>query len=165
MGATAWIYFLIIQQLDAIMNSFFYLWIIFAVLCVLLETVNPGLFLFLSFALGAFITAFFALFISSLATQCIVFLIASMGSLILLIKWVKKTTEKSHVDQKTNTQALLGRQALVVRAIYPDSPGEVKIGGELWMARAVHNQSIEVGSRVIVVQVRGAHVVVEPLID
>lgn len=135
------------------------MWAIVALLCVLLEIGHPGLFLFLSFSIGALASTFSALVFDSLVRQCVVFLIASMVALIALIKWVKADKEYPH--QKTNTQALIGRRALVVKDIGTDSPGEVKIGGELWMARGSSNYSIEAGTHVRVVQVSGAHVVVE----
>ena len=41
----------------------------------------------------------------------------------------------------------------------PDKPGEVKINGEIWTARA--NEVITKGETVEIVVVRGAHVVVK----
>lgn len=145
------------------MGNFFYIWVIVSLLFVLLEIGHPGLFLFLSFALGALITAFSAVYSDSLMSQCVIFLLASIGALIVLVRWVKKTTDKDHAYQYTNTQALVGKHALVIKDISVDIAGEVKIGGELWMARTPHNQHLPVGTQVIVVQVRGAHVVVMPV--
>lgn len=146
-----------------VMGNLFYIWVIVALLFVLLEIGHPGLFLFLSFALGALVTAFSAVYSDSLMSQCVIFLLASIGALVVLMKWVKKTIDKEHAYQHTNTQALVGRKALVIKDIYVDMPGEVKIGGELWMARALHDHYIPAETQVIVVQVRGAHVVVMPV--
>ena len=145
------------------MDNFFYIWVVVGLLCLLLEMGHPGLFLFLSFALGALVTAISTICIESPVTQCTIFLVASLVSLVVLLRWVKNTVDKEHAYQKTNTQALLGMRAFVTKDINSDAPGEVKIGGELWTARGLHNQSIKAGTQVSIVQVRGAHVVVEPV--
>lgn len=143
------------------MNTAFYIWMAISFLFVLLELSYFGLFLFLSLACGAFLTAFFSLIISFFAVQFFLFLVMSIISLIIMIKRINKIVDKDYVYQKTNTQALLGRHAFVMKEILPESVGEVKIGGELWSARSVHGNFIASGSRVIVIQVKGAHVVVE----
>lgn len=145
------------------MSVFFYLWLIIALLCVILEMGYPGLFFFLSFALGALITAGSTLFYISFVMQCVLFMVASVVSLVFLIKWVRCSSDRDLAHQKTNTQALIGRKAVVMRKIHAAQPGEVKIGGELWMARSFRDQAIEIDTQVTVIQVCGAHVVVEPV--
>lgn len=143
------------------MNNFFYLWIVVSLLCLVFEMGHPGLFLFLSFCFGALASAFSSVLTDSLVIHCLVFLGVSITALCVLLKWVKKSTGIDHAHHKTNTQALVGKSALVMRDIAVDSPGEVKVGGELWMARAAHDGHIKAGTKVVVKMVRGAHVVVE----
>lgn len=145
------------------MNNFFYLWIVVALLCLLFEMGHPGLFLFLSFCFGALASAFSSFLTDSWVAQCLIFLGVSVTALLVLLRWVKKSTNIDHAHHKTNTQALLGKHALVTRDIAADTPGEVKVGGELWMARAAQEGPIKAGTKVIVRMVRGAHLVVEPL--
>ncbi len=85
----------------------------------------------------------------------------SIISLIIMVKRINSIVDKDYAYQRTNTQALLGKHAFVMKEILSESSGEVKIGGELWAARSVHGTFISAGSRVIVIQVKGAHVVVE----
>lgn len=145
------------------MNNFFYLWIVVALLCLVFEMGHPGLFLFLSFCFGALASAGISIVTDSLIAQCLLFLGVSVASLFVLLKWVKKNIDEDHAHHKTNTQALVGKHALVTRDIAPETPGEVRVGGELWMARVLTEGHIKAGTKVIVKMVRGAHVVVEPL--
>jgi membrane protein implicated in regulation of membrane protease activity len=145
------------------MNNVFYLWIVVALLCLVFEMGHPGLFLFLSFCFGALTSAGISMVTDSLITQCLVFLGVSITALCVLLKWVKKSLDTDHAHHKTNAQALVGKQAIVTRDITVEGPGEVRVGGELWMARAAHEAPIKTGTRVIVKMVRGAHVVVEPI--
>jgi membrane protein implicated in regulation of membrane protease activity len=59
---------------------------------------------------------------------------------------------------RTGTAALVGRQAIVLERIAnAEGVGCVKIDGEVWTARALHDdQVIEQGARVEVVQIKGA---------
>lgn len=62
---------------------------------------------------------------------------------------------------RTNADALIGKDALVIAAISSDAPGYVKVQGELWLARSSHTY-LPIDSRARIVGVRGAHVIVEP---
>lgn len=94
--------------------------------------------------------------------QCTIFLVMSLIACLLFVKYsgIGKGVQCS--DKRTNTQALVGKRAIVVRDISFDRPGEVKIGGELWMACLSDQGRIKAGDWVVVVDVRGAHVVVVP---
>lgn len=66
-------------------------------------------------------------------------------------------------DIKTNTQALIGARALTVTAV-DEHQGQVKIGGEIWSARAHHPDDPipEPGTPVVVVEISGATAIVAP---
>ncbi|MDP3888950.1 MAG: NfeD family protein [bacterium] len=146
------------------MDNLFYAWLIIAILFVLLEMGAPGLLFFLSFAFGAAISAFSTFFIFSFMQQCLIFLVATIVALWVLNAMLKRKMYTHNATyQKTNIYALQGKLAVVVKTIAPGKFGEVKLGGELWSARAVHNANIEVDTEVKVVDVRGAHVIVEPV--
>jgi membrane protein implicated in regulation of membrane protease activity len=54
-------------------------------------------------------------------------------------------------------------QGLVVKAIALHTAGLVKVNSELWAARTVNGEVVEVDSMVEVIDVRGAHVIVKKL--
>lgn len=146
------------------MNNFVYMWLVVAIVSACFELVSPGLFLFLSFSIGAGVSAFVAFFSYSLMVQSIIFLLMTVSAALLLKKWVERKTSLYHGYHRTNIHALIGKRALVCKAIKSDHAGEVKIGGELWLARTVHDVTILEGEYVEVKDVRGAHVVVVPIL-
>lgn len=68
---------------------------------------------------------------------------------------------KTTVDHKTNVDALIGKQAIVVERIAGLELGLVKVGGELWSARSIAETDIEPGTSVKIVAVVGCHLVVK----
>lgn len=144
------------------MNNLFYVWLIIALLFVLLEMGAPGLFFFFSFAFGAVCSAFSTFLTDSIVHHCLVFLVGTTCALWVLNLWVKRKARKYHPHQKTNIYALQGKRARVIKAIMPAKSGEVKIGGEVWAARAVHDEQIDVQEEVEVIDVLGVHVIVKP---
>jgi membrane protein implicated in regulation of membrane protease activity len=64
---------------------------------------------------------------------------------------------------KTNTEALIGAKATVIAPV-DEHKGQVKIGGEIWSARAhsPDDRLIEPGAPVIVMQISGATAIVAP---
>jgi membrane protein implicated in regulation of membrane protease activity len=75
---------------------------------------------------------------------------------------------KRHLYQppqlRTGTAALVGTSAIVLDRIANDEGvGSVRIGGEVWTARAYDDDHvIEAGTRVQVVEIRGATALVTP---
>jgi len=65
---------------------------------------------------------------------------------------------------RTGAAALVGRRAMVLERIANDEGvGCVKIeGGEVWTARSLDDEVIEVGQRVEVVDIKGATALVMP---
>lgn len=144
------------------MNPMFYGWLVIAILFLLLEIGSPGLFYFLSFSFGAALSSVLSMYGVSLMGQSILFLIGSVGALMLLKRFVQK--QEQGKKSETNIYALRGKHALVLVAIEPTKFGQIKIGGEQWSARAHDNGHIEAGATVEVVAIRGAHIVVKKLI-
>lgn len=55
--------------------------------------------------------------------------------------------------QKTSVDNLIGKQAIVVKEIYKNNPGQVKVEGEIWRAEA--NQDIDKNTSVTINSVSG----------
>ena len=90
-----------------------------------------------------------------LPVQWIVFIAASLGSLAVL-RPIAKRHLRTPPRIRTGTAALVGGPATVVERVDADG-GCVKIGGEIWTARAYDtDDSFEPGARVEVMKIDGA---------
>jgi membrane protein implicated in regulation of membrane protease activity len=133
-------------------------WVIWAVIAVGLaigEVFTSGLFFLGPLAVAAAVAAVVAALGGGWLLTLLVFGGASIASLAIL-----RPIARSHVRQpaelRTGTAALVGARAVVVERV-DGSGGRVKIGGEVWSARALDEESvIEPGTRVQVAQIEGA---------
>lgn len=138
-----------------------YIWWMVAFLAFLsIEIITPGTFFFLCFSVGALFASISALISNSLFVSIIIFCVFSLFSIFLirplLIKYFK-----SKKLEKTNVDAVVGSNAIVVESISPSTAGKVKLSGEIWLA--VSNENIEVGKNVIIKAVDGTKLIVEKL--
>lgn len=133
-------------------------WLIWAIAAVLLaigEILTPGLFFAGPVALAAVGAGIGAALGAGLVVQLIVFLVSAVAGVAVL-----RPIARSHLrlpgPVRTGTDALVGRNALVVARVDVDG-GRVKIGGEEWSARAFFDdQVLEPGTRAEVVKIEGA---------
>ncbi len=131
------------------------LWSLLVGLCILFELSSPGLFFFLSFAIGALAAAGVSWFELSPMVEVGLFLSVSAVSFMVL-RWYAGRTEKE--DVQTNIYALKGKKGVVLVQITPLEKGWVKIEGETWAAASVDACILEEGTIVEILGVSGAHV-------
>jgi membrane protein implicated in regulation of membrane protease activity len=132
-------------------------WVVWLILAAALaggEVVTLGFVLGLV-ALGAVAAAAVALAGGGVALQLVAFIV---GSLALL--WLVRPIARRHLQTpralRTGTAALVGSRALVLERVDVHG-GRVKIGGEVWSARAYDEaQVIEPGATVEVLKIEGA---------
>jgi membrane protein implicated in regulation of membrane protease activity len=106
-------------------------------------------------AIAAVLAAVVALAGAGLAAQWIVFIAASLGSLLVL-RPVARRHLRTPAQIRTGTAALVGAPALVLERV-DERGGQVKIAGEIWTARSYdEDESFEPGTRVCVMQIDGA---------
>jgi membrane protein implicated in regulation of membrane protease activity len=131
------------------------LWVLAAVALTLGEIATPGLFFLGPIALAACAAAVVAALGASWFTELIVFVVASVASLALL-RPVARRHVRMPVAIRTGSAKLVGQKATVVERV-DAADGRVKIGGEIWSARAFdHTQVLEPGTQVEVAQIDGA---------
>jgi membrane protein implicated in regulation of membrane protease activity len=129
-------------------------WVILAAALAVGEVLTLGLLLGM-FALAAVVAGIVAAVGGGLVLQLIVFIVASLASLAL-IRPIAKQHLRTPASIRTGTAALVGSKALVTERV-DDLGGQVKIGGEVWSARAfMEGQVIEPGTRVEVAKIEGA---------
>jgi membrane protein implicated in regulation of membrane protease activity len=132
------------------------LWLIAACVFGIGEMLTTGFFL-APFALGAGLAAIVDVAGAGEAAAWIVFVLASVLALGIL-----RPIARSHMHVppqiRTGSAALVGQNAIVLERIANyEGVGCVKIDGEVWTARAYDDdQVIEAGTRVQVVQIKGA---------
>ena len=139
--------------------SMVFVWLAVAIVFIIIEAMTVGL-TTIWFAAGALIAMLLALFKVGSMPQVIVFLVVS---LVLL-----GTTRKVFVNklktgsQKTNVDALVGEEAVVLEDITPHNTGIVKCKGQEWSAMAADkNEIIEKGVTVKVKAIEGVKLIVK----
>jgi membrane protein implicated in regulation of membrane protease activity len=140
----------------------FYAWLVAGLIFLILEMGHPGLFFWLSFSIGSFIAAALTWYACTWYVVMVGFLAGSLVAIASLKYFIRSVAHQDpEAHTLTNTDALIGKIGIVTVAITGDQPGRVRIGGEVWSARAGHVGSINVGAHVTVVAVSGSHVIVK----
>ena len=130
------------------------LWMIAAAALAAGEIFTLGFFLG-PIALAAVLAAVVAALGGGAAFQLAAFIVAALGSLAIVRPIVQRHI-RMPAQLRTGTAALVGAKAVVLERVDGDS-GRVRIGGEVWSARAYDEvQVIEPGARVEVLEIRGA---------
>ncbi len=109
------------------------------------------------FALGALLAAAVDAAGVSGIGPWVVFVIVSLLTLAV-VRPIAKSHMRVPPQIRTGAAALIGRQAIVLERIVNDEGvGCIKIDGEVWTARSYdEDQIIEKGTRVQVMEIRGA---------
>ena len=138
-------------------------WLMAALIFLLFELSSPGLFLFLSFSCGALFGALASWLGYSFAMQSIIALFGTICSLVILTRWVKGQLHRFTKEQHTNIYALIGKRGYILKKVTPEKFGQAKINGEVWSCKSTHQEEIEIGQEIEVVQVSGSHIVVKKI--
>ncbi|MFD7297428.1 NfeD family protein [Streptomyces sp. NPDC059897] len=92
--------------------------------------------------------------------QVIVFAVVSCA-LIAVVRPVAARHRAQKPQLATGVEALKGKQALVVERVDGQEGGRIKLGGEIWSARALDTDAtFEPGRQVDVVEIEGATAIV-----
>lgn len=132
-------------------------WVIWAIAAGALaagEVLTLGFFLG-PIAIAAALTAIVAAIGVPVEVQVAVFALASAASLAL-VRPVAKRHMRTPARLRSGTAALVGTRATVLERVDGER-GQVKIGGEVWTARAYDEDDVfEPGQRVDVMKIEGA---------
>lgn len=132
------------------------LWLIAACAFGIGEMLTTGFFL-APFALGALLAALADAIGLSGVGSWIVFVAVSLLTL-LIVRPIARSHMRVPPQIRTGAAALVGKQAIVLERIAnAEGVGCIKIDGEVWTARSLHDDEvIDRGTRVEVVDIRGA---------
>jgi membrane protein implicated in regulation of membrane protease activity len=129
-------------------------WIVVAVVLLIAEATTSA-FVAIYFGLAAIVAAALAAAGASVAIQLIGFAALSVGSMALTRPALRRAIRQTP-GVRTGVDAMQGKVGVVTRAIGEIEPGQVKVGGEMWTARAFFDgEPIAAGMRVEVVRVEG----------
>ena len=138
-----------------------WLWTIFAVVMAIGEIFTAGFFL-LPFAIGAGGAAILAWAGAGVLAQWLVFFGLSVFSLAYLRRFINRQDEEE--QPKVGANRWVGEEGVVLADIDPvTDAGMVRILREEW--RATAPEAIPKGSRIMVTDIQGARLTVEPLQD
>lgn len=135
------------------------IWILVCVVAVLIELVTPTALVCIWFAVGGAIAALAALINLSLAVQIVCFVIVSFMSMLIVRPMATRYLRGNVVA--TNADRFIGTIGVVTKQITREEWGEVKVGGSLWHAVLVDNDTIEEHEKVKVVAIEGAKLLVK----
>lgn len=136
-------------------------WLGVGLLAVVLELLTASALVSIWFAVGACAAALVSLLDFSIGIQIAVFVIMSFLSM-LIVRPVAACYLRGNVV-RTNADRYIGEKGIVTKKITSNDWGEVKIQGTIWHAVSVEDEEIEEGSRVKVVAIEGAKLLVMKL--
>ncbi|MDT7728054.1 MAG: hypothetical protein QOI21_4630 [Actinomycetota bacterium] len=134
------------------------IWLILGLVLIVAEVIS-GDFVLIMLGVGALFGAGSAALTGNVYIDVAVFAVTSIG-LIFGVRPVLKRRFLGGHGVLTNSDALIGARAVVLSKV-DISDGRVKLAGDTWSARALHEgESHEPGASVTVVEINGATVIV-----
>lgn len=137
-------------MIDYLSENLWLLWTLICVLALILE-VSSGTFYLLCFAVGAAVAIVSSFFAIPLWAQVLVFVIFSCLCVFCVRPVVVKYLHTDRRNRKSNADALLGREGVVIESITAEKPGYVRIDGDEWRAVSKGGNNINKGAIVKVV--------------
>lgn len=136
------------------------MWLVLLVILVIIELATMGL-TTIWFAGGALAAAIVSIPGTPIFLQVIVFLVVSAILLYFTRPIAVKYFNKDRI--RTNTESLIGRQAIVISEINNvEGTGQVNTGGMEWTARSSYNNVVlPVGAVVTILGIDGVKLIVE----
>ncbi|MDO4393737.1 MAG: NfeD family protein [Bacillota bacterium] len=134
------------------------MWIIAAIVFVIIECFSVSL-ITIWFGIGALCAAIASLITDNLYIQVLIFLAVSLLMLVLV-----KPIARKHFNgkiEKTNTDALIGCEAIVTEEIGDEKPGRVNVDGKLWRAKSAENVCHNRGDKVLIQKIEGVTLIVK----
>ncbi|MEA5454444.1 NfeD family protein [Sinomonas sp. JGH33] len=145
--------------MDWIENNAWMLWLVLALVLGGIEMVSLS-FVFLMLSGGALAAFATALLHGPTWLQGLVFALVSVGMIVFVRPLAIRHMNRGIEDVRTNVDRLVGSRATVMEPV-DGTKGLVKIGGDVWTARAERGEFLP-GDVVQVVAIEGATAVVAP---
>ena len=138
------------------------IWLIAAGIFFVAEIITVG-FLIFWLGIGALLAMIVSFFTSNIIIQTAVFVISS-AILIFSTKPLVNRITKNDKTISTNVYSIIGKSGLVIEDInLVECKGQIKVDGEVWSAICNGNSTIQAGTEVKVLEIRGVKALVEPI--
>ncbi len=134
-----------------------YIWFAVMVVCIVIEALSSSL-TTIWFALSALVLVFVSFLPVHLMYQLMIFVLLSALNLIFTRPFLKKFIQIKKTP--TNSDAIIGKTAVVTEVITALQKGAVKVGGKIWTAKTVCDCTFEPGSTCVVSDIEGVSVIV-----
>ncbi len=148
-------------MIEYISQNLWQFWTVIAVICLILE-LTSGDFFIMCFAIGGAVAAIVSPF-SNFYVQLAVFAVVSLVSIFTVRPVALKWFHRNDPDRVSNADALLGREGFVKETIEAGGFGRVAIDGDVWKAKSADGSTVEVGSKVKVVNRESTIITVETI--
>ncbi len=130
-----------------------HIWIIIALILFIIEIFTSGFAVF-CISVGAMAAAIASALDVEIKWQIVWFSVATLASFAAVRPLMIKYFHKKSKQVQTNTNALIGRVAIVSETIdFDNNSGRVKIDGDVWKAVSSKREIIEIGEKTIIEQV------------
>lgn len=140
-----------------------HIWVIIALIFVVVEIFTTG-FAVMCISVGCIFGAGASALEWDIKWQLLAFAVGTALAFVTIRPLVYKFFYKRSHEIKTNTDALIGRRAVVTERIEGElHPGRVKIDGDDWKAVPLNNETIEVGEAVEVTAINSIILTVKKL--
>ncbi len=134
------------------------MWLILIIVLIIVE-LSTADFISLWFIFGALASMFLSFAVDNITIQIAVFLAVSFISLILFRPFALKYAKPK---AKSNIDALIDAEGIVIETInYIENTGKIKVMGQEWSAISKDRKIIEIGKKVIVLNVTGIKLIVK----
>ena len=138
-----------------------WIWVALVIVFALIEVFTLGL-TTVWFAIAALVMVFLSFLNFPLSVQALMFLAISA---LLLIFTRPIAVKKFKIGrEKTNVDSLVGKKALVIKAIGEFEKGEVKVSGQIWSAHTEDNTEVAEGTKCEVLRVEGVQLIVKEIV-
>jgi len=142
------------------LNNLPWFWVAATVILILIEAFTMGL-TTIWFACGAFLMIFLSMTHMSFKLQLLLFVVISCALLFSTRPFAIKKLESKRI--KTNSDALVGKKAIVTETIEPLKKGAIKINGVEWTATTSDESTVEKGKECVITDIQGATAVVKAI--
>ena len=141
-----------------ILGNMPWFWVAVTVICIIIESCTMGL-TTIWFGCGAFVMIFISLTSLPFRWQLLIFAVISCALLFSTRPFAVKKLQAHRVA--TNSDALIGKKALVTEAIEPFKKGAIKINGLEWSAKTADDTPLAPGIECEITAIEGATAIVK----
>ncbi|NCC54238.1 MAG: NfeD family protein [Erysipelotrichia bacterium] len=134
-------------------------WVCIGVGAIVIELLTPTALISIWFACGALIAAILAFLKVNLAIQMVAFFVVSLVSMLVVRPVATRYLRGNTIA--TNADRMIGSMETITKAIENEHWGEVYVNASYWSAVEVNGKSVKKGSKVKVLAIEGAKLIVK----